>query len=237
MTKTDDVQANHAHSDGDEHSTAHRLVARGVAYGAIVRGIVHEVRNPLQSIIFAAQSLTERADTESDSLAEVLVRSTDRLSHTLEHLAHLFDGDPGAEGPVVVPDIVRHVIELQSFNRGAALITLESQLTPQLPAVTGRVRDIEDALCILINVSIDAVGEGKDGRVTIQVAKDDDATVAVRVCDTARNDGAEPSPSREDLASGIVAAGAILGSWGGSVQSRTDGNPRTVLRLPCWSDG
>lgn len=235
MARTNDVDSNSKGPSDEGGSTMHRLVARGAAYGAIVRGIVHEVRNPLQSIVFAAQAMAEDSGNRDESLADVLVRSTDRLSLTLEHLAQLFEGDPSSEGPVVLYDVVQHVVEMQSFNRDAALITIESALARELPVISGRVHDIQDALCILINVSIDAVGAGNDGRVTIQVARENDVTVAVRVHDTAAVDGTDHTPIREDLASGIAAAEAILGASGGGVECRTDGEPRTVLRLPCWS--
>lgn len=236
MTNTEDAYTNLKRWDGEEHSTVCRHIVRGIAYGDIVRGIVHEVRNPLQSIIFAAQSLAESADARSDTLADVLVRSTERVSRTLELIAYLFDADPGLVGPVALPDVVRRVTDLQAFNRGAALINIECQFTPQLPAVSGRVRDIEDALCVLVNGSIDAVGEGKDGRVTIHVTTADEGIVAVRVCDTGDAHDAHRRSGREDLTQGIAAAESILGTHGATIESSTHGNPRTVLHLPCWSD-
>jgi nitrogen-specific signal transduction histidine kinase len=225
-----------------------QAIARSAAFSGVVRGIVHEVRNPLQSILFASHTLAEQSE---GPLVQSIAHGAERVSKAMELLSHLFDQRVSLEEPVVLQEVVSRVVELQAHNALRITGEIHQALPPGLPPVRGNPQDIEDALSILTNIGKETIGKDKPGDVTIRAGVRDEEWIDVTVSDTG---GALPEPLRAGLAgessgpgaaheflgAGFRAALGIMAGAGADLRVHMDsehGAERSVMSLPRWQRG
>ena len=143
----------------DEHLLSQNEIARNV-----VRGLAHEIRNPLGGIRGAAQ-LLER-ELPSDELREytsVIIGEADRLQRLLDNLL----------GPRTLPEIAavnlhevtERVVALIAAEAGPD-IEVERDYDPSIPPFEGDAQMLIQALLNVARNAVQAVG-GK-GRITVR---------------------------------------------------------------------
>lgn len=222
-----------------------RAVAHTVAYRAIGRGILHEARNPLQSIMYASQALADTPASEMrDRLNDMIARGAERVLEAIDDLTYLYEHPETDDDPVVMKDIIDRVVALQGRSQLQIAGDTTVELPQDLPPVTGSRQVIEDSLCILISVAKEAVGHDEHGAIRIR-ATTRDRWVDITVSDTG---GRAPDPVRRQLASlwsgtttdefntGVAAANKLMATGGGVLWIEADGpgEPRGVLSIPRW---
>ncbi len=232
-------------SEPDFHTLAvAQATARTAAFSGVIRGIVHEVRNPLQSILFATHALAEQSE---GPLVESIAHGAERVSRAMEHLSHLFDRRVIIEEPVVLQEVVSAVVELQAHNALRITGEIHQTLPSGLPPVRGNPQDMEDALSILMNIGKETIGKDKPGDITIAARRRDEQWIDVTVSDTG---GGLPETLRASLAgeshgsanhdflgAGLRAAQTIMAGAGADLRVRLaslHGEERSVMSLPQW---
>src|SRR5690625_3464811 len=118
---------------------------------ATLRGIAHEVKNPLTGLRGAAQLLTRRsADEDSRKLADMMIEEIDRLAVLADRLLSL---GPGARPePVSVYPLLERVCSLSSGRVGR----IDEDYDPSLPDVYGIADRLQQLLLNLANNAIEA---------------------------------------------------------------------------------
>jgi len=96
----------------EEHIAEHHKASR-----ALIRGLAHEVKNPLGAIRAATQLLARRIDTENQEYTELIIAEVDRLTS-------LVDSMLGPHTPLVISQINIH----QVLERVIRLVELEERL-------------------------------------------------------------------------------------------------------------
>jgi nitrogen-specific signal transduction histidine kinase len=232
--------------DAVEVSTALlRAIAHTVAYRGIARGILHEARNPLQSIVFAAQALGDDPTPETQArLSDMIARGAERVLAAIDDLTHLYDHPESTDAPVVLRDIIERVVALQNRSQLQIVGELLVDIPSDLPPVKGSPQVIEDSLCILLSVAKETVGQDQQGEVRLVATARDDKVV-LAVSDTGAR---APDPVRRSLVSllgpsttdefnaGVAAANKLMATEGGVlwIDAIGGGDPRGVLTLPRW---
>ncbi len=140
------------------------LEAQEAANRHLLRGVAHEVRNPLAGLRGAAQLLAQEASGPSvDEYTEVIVNEVDRLQALVERMV----------GPVRTPkrdrlnlhEITEHVL---SLLRGQAPpgVTLTTAYDPSIPELAADRDQLIQALLNLGRNAVEAVGA--EGTVTLR---------------------------------------------------------------------
>jgi len=139
------------------------------ALGQMVTGIVHELSNPLTSILGYAQRLVLRSGrTVEVHEAQQIYDEAERASAILRQLLLTARDSRPERRRVALNQVVSRAVELQRFNLAAKKIRLELDLDPVLPFVQGDSGQLQQVLMNLIGNARQAMeGQGKSG--TIQV--------------------------------------------------------------------
>ena len=117
----------------------------------LVRGLAHEVKNPLGGIRGAAQLLdAELKDPELKEYTEVIVEETDRLRNLLDRM--LGPNNPPIMQRVNVHQVLERVHRLL-LAEGLGNIRLERDYDPSLPDISG---DTEQLIQATLNVARNA---------------------------------------------------------------------------------
>lgn len=120
-----------------------------------LRGLAHEVKNPLAGLRGAAQLLRRRAaDSDQQRLAEIIIAEADRLGALTDRLLHPA-GKPhlAAVNLHEVAERARALIAVEA----APEIELARDYDPSLPAIRG---DADRLLQLLLNLSRNALQAG-----------------------------------------------------------------------------
>lgn len=135
----------------------HMLAATVVAptpLSATLRGFAHEVKNPLAGLRGAAQLLQRRLpDTELQSLCDVLLAETDRLTLLADRLLNQRDAVTLAE--VNLHEILERISTLLVGE--APSLCVRHDYDPSLPALRG---DADRLQQLLLNVARNALDAG-----------------------------------------------------------------------------
>ena len=142
-----------------------RLLAQNESVEALVRGLAHEIRNPLGGLRGAAQLLErELAGPEGGELSEltaIITSEADRLSLLVDRL--LMPDAPAVHEPVNLHRVTEHVCTLVEAE-SAARAGLVRDYDPSIPPLVGSFDQLVQAV---LNVVRNAVEAGGD-RITIR---------------------------------------------------------------------
>ncbi len=142
------------------------LRTQELANRRLLRGMAHEIRNPLAGLRGAAQLLArELEDTAQHEYTDVIVREADRLRGLVDRMV----------GPVQAPSFERvnihrlteHVLHLLRGEAGEG-VTLRTDYDPSIPDLQADADQLIQALLNLGRNAIQAVGER--GHVTLRTS-------------------------------------------------------------------
>jgi len=149
----------------------HRRIAREEALRAqeqanrsLLRGVAHEIRNPLAGLRGAAQ-LLER-ELEGAELAEytrIIVREADRLRGLVDRMVGPVR--PPAPAAVNIHEVTEHVVQLLRAEAGAG-VRITTEYDPSIPELTADRDQLIQALLNLGRNALQAVGEA--GSLTVR---------------------------------------------------------------------
>lgn len=131
---------------------------------SLLRGLAHEIKNPLGGIRGAAQLLGQELEDKSHSeYTDIIIRESDRLRHLIDRML----------GPAnrlelqslnihAVLEHVRKIVDVEAANG----ITLDIDYDPSIPEL---VSDNDRLVQIFLNIAGNAIqAVGPDGRVTFK---------------------------------------------------------------------
>ena len=139
----------------DEFPGADPVVALPAALSAALRGLAHELRNPLAGLKGAAQLLARRHrdDTESAELTGLIESEVERLIALLERL--LSPQPARAHAALNIHAVLERVLRLAESEAGWA-VKLVRDYDPSLPEVEGDADRLTQAVWNLVRNAIEA---------------------------------------------------------------------------------
>jgi two-component system NtrC family sensor kinase len=133
-------------------------------FGQMVTGIVHEISNPLTSILGYAQRLLLRDTRDAHSLeARQIFQEAERASTILRQLLLTARDSRPERRRVSLNQVVSRTVELQRFSFAAEKVHLELDLDPVLPFVLGDAGQLQQVLMNLIGNARQALEERRQG--------------------------------------------------------------------------
>ena len=125
---------------------------------AVIRGLAHEIKNPLGGVRGAAQLLArELPDPQLEEYTNIIIREADRLRDLVNRL--LGPNQQLDFKPLNIHEILEHVRNLMLAEYGASL-KIERDYDPSLPEFTG---DRSQLVQVILNILRNAV-QAADGR-------------------------------------------------------------------------
>ena len=124
---------------------------------AVVRGLAHEIKNPLGGIRGAAQLLErELADGTLSEYTRIIIHEADRLRLLVDRL--LGPSKQPRLAPINVHEVLEHVLQLITVEAGERLV-LERDYDPSLPELTADRSQLIQALLNIIRNAVEASAE------------------------------------------------------------------------------
>lgn len=224
--------------------------ARLEAVGRMVSGVAHELNNPLTAIIAFAQDLAATPQSEEDREAlTVIMQQADRCRVIVGDLL-IFARSRREERRLLAPDeLVRRVTRVLERDSARYGVTLDVEVTPDLPPIEVDAVGIEQVLTNLLTNAFQASPKG--GRVLLAVRTDGDR-VEFRVEDAGAGIASDALPRLfepfyttkapgEGTGLGLAVSHTIVQQHGGNIvaENRVQSTPggggggaRFTLRLP-----
>jgi two-component system nitrogen regulation sensor histidine kinase GlnL len=123
------------------------------ALTAALKGLAHELRNPLLGIKGAAQLLARRVDEEGRTLSAIIESEVERLSTLVNRLLH--PAPPRAPAPVNIHALLERVLRLAESDAGWA-VQLQRDYDPSLPELLADGDRLSQAIWNLVRNAIEA---------------------------------------------------------------------------------
>ena len=140
-----------------------QLITQQQASREVVRGMAHEIKNPLGGIRGAAQLLERELDKAQKDFTQIIISEVDRLQNLVDRML----------GPNRLPnktmhnihDILEHVIRLVDVETNSAL-SFKRDYDPSLPELMTDKDQLIQAILNIVRNAWEALGEG--GEITIK---------------------------------------------------------------------
>lgn len=141
-----------------------QLQAQHQASRELIRGLAHEIKNPLGGIRGAAQLLErEFPDSEHLEYTRVIIREADRLQNLVNRL--LGPNRLPQKAPLNVHEVLEHVRQLVQAEAAGA-ITFLRDYDPSIPDITA---DREQLIQAVLNIVRNALqATGRNGTITLR---------------------------------------------------------------------
>lgn len=123
------------------------------AVAAALKGLAHELRNPLAGIKGAAQLIARRGDAATQELSQLIQTEVERLTALLERLMSPRPQQPHA--PVNVHAVLERVLRLAESDAGWA-VKIARDYDPSLPELLGDADRLSQAAWNLVRNAIEA---------------------------------------------------------------------------------
>ncbi|WP_256645852.1 two-component system sensor histidine kinase NtrB [Thermomonas paludicola] len=123
------------------------------ALSASLKGLAHELRNPLLGIKGAAQLLARRVDADARELTGIIESEVQRLSALVDGL--LNPAPPQAFAPLNIHAVLERVLRLAESDAGWA-VQLQRDYDPSLPEFPGDADRLSQAIWNLVRNAIEA---------------------------------------------------------------------------------
>ena len=208
--------------------------------GKLLAGVAHEVRNPLAGIRSTVQlwdRLPEQARTP-ESMAAV-VAAVDRLNAIVSSLLHFARADSAERQSVDINGLLSEGLDLVAAQAAGQGVTLERDLSRDLPAVLGSANALRQVALNLLTNALQAMPAGGTLRCSTRLRPGGRA-VEVRVTDTGAGIPAEARPHLfepffttrpEGTGLGLAICREIVQAHGGRVELAETGAGRTTFRV------
>ena len=123
------------------------------ALSASLKGLAHELRNPLAGLKGAAQLLSRRVDADGRELTAIIESEVERLAALVDGL--LNPAPPRAFEPLNIHAVLERVLRLAEADAGWA-VKLVRDYDPSLPELEGDADRLVQAVWNLVRNAIDA---------------------------------------------------------------------------------
>ena len=138
-------------------------VARITMIGELTASIAHEVNQPLAAVVANADACVAWLSLPTPNLAEALaaaersVQGATRASDVIRRIRSLISKEGQQRGPVQINEIVEEAValgELQALRHG---VSVELELTPDLPAILGDKIQLQQVILNLMRNGIESM--------------------------------------------------------------------------------
>lgn len=134
----------------------------------LVRGICHELNNPLTGILGYAQLLQETTEGSTlDDIKEIEV-CAQRCRDLVSRLARFARADSAEAAAVDMNPLVADTLQFVEYAIKRGRVKLTTELAPDLPAVTGQANDLRQAILAVLVNAVQAMAGQKGGTLTVR---------------------------------------------------------------------
>ncbi len=138
----------------------------------LIRGLAHEIKNPLGGLRGAAQLLNKELETEQQEYTQMIIEQADRLTNLVDRLL----------GPNQIPSVsiqnihgvLEKVAQLVSFNNPDN-IKVKKDYDPSIPDITIDPDKLQQAILNIVNNAIQVLGS--EGTVTLKTRAASNKTI------------------------------------------------------------
>jgi two-component system nitrogen regulation sensor histidine kinase GlnL len=131
------------------------MLDRQAANRAVMRGLAHEIKNPLGGLRGAAQLLERELPNQSlKEYTRIIIHEADRLRNLVDRM--MGPHQPMKKKPVNLHEILEHVRKLMLVEVPVGL-TLERQYDPSLPEFEGDPEQLIQAVLNIVRNSAEAI--------------------------------------------------------------------------------
>jgi two-component system nitrogen regulation sensor histidine kinase GlnL len=131
------------------------MLDRQAANRAVMRGLAHEIKNPLGGLRGAAQLLERELPNQSlKEYTRIIIHEADRLRNLVDRM--MGPNQPLKMKPVNLHEILEHVRALMLVEVPVGL-TLERQYDPSLPEFEGEPEQLTQAVLNIVRNSAEAI--------------------------------------------------------------------------------
>jgi two-component system NtrC family sensor kinase len=158
---------------------------RLAAVGELVAGVAHEVNNPLSSISAFAQLLLRDSDlspTQRESI-EVIRSETMRASQVVKDLLAFARRSEPQRVPIDLNGVVARTLRMGQYQFVESSVRVEQELAPDLPAVLGDARQLQQVCLNLITNAVQAMAPLGGGTLVLRTTRAGD-DVLLEIQDT-----------------------------------------------------
>lgn len=160
-----------AHDEAFRLNAEIQRVARLHTLGAVVAGVSHEVGNALQTAVLPLELVRRKVGTG----APEVTRHLDQIEHGCETAMRIVGNVLQAarqasseKVPVSLPEVARRTLELKGYDLRRAGITVQLELSSDLPPIMGVPSELQQVLLNLVTNAQDALREnGRGGSIAI----------------------------------------------------------------------
>ena len=165
---------------------------RDAAWSEMARRLAHEIKNPLTPIQLAAERLRHKylASMDSDE-ADTLDRMTNTIIQQVETMKGMVNSfSDYARSPEFNPEkldikqLLREVLDL--FSNMEFGNQIETEIDPELPAITGDEKKLRQVFNNILKNAVDANTSGNDNYLKVSakmITEDKQAMVEIRIMD------------------------------------------------------
>lgn len=138
--------------------------AQSNALRAMVRGLAHEIKNPLGGLRGAAQLLErELSDEDLKEFTNIIIGEADRLRNLVNRL--LGPNTPPQREPINVHEITEHLMQLLKIDKPEK-VNIVHDYDPSIPDINA---DRDQLIQALLNISVNALhAVGDNGTITFK---------------------------------------------------------------------
>lgn len=236
-------------ADRYRQELAHAL--RVATIGELAPSIVHELNQPLTSVLMNACAAERFLAADPPNLDEVrsilrdIVDDDRRAGEVIRRLWYLLKSGTFEPLDVDLNMAVAEILKLLAGDAARRGVALESEVAAELPPVLGDRVQLQQVVLNLALNGMDAMGgvESHERRLTIRTLVDPERTVRLEVCDRGTGiDGTkldrifQPyfTTKHEGLGMGLSIARSIVEAHGGRLWARNNPGPGATfsLKLP-----
>jgi two-component system NtrC family sensor kinase len=154
--------------------------------GQMISGVAHELNNPLASILGYSQLLQmSGADSALSGKLDTLAKEAERCRKIVENLLSFARRRAPERVPLSLNQVVRNVVALMQYQLRVDDVSVDLELSRDLPVLHGDTHQLEQALVNLLTNARHAIrGTGAPGTVTVRTLSTPSGGVRLEVEDT-----------------------------------------------------
>src|SRR6185503_18623720 len=145
-------------------------VSRVTTMGELTASIAHEVNQPLTAVVNNANACISLLPDGAPNLEEVrqalteIIEDADRASDVITRVRQLAKKAPFEKSPLDLRDVVQDVLALARYESATRHITIRTDLSQDLPSVSGDRVQLQQVLLNLVINGLDAMSQVEEAK-------------------------------------------------------------------------
>lgn len=144
---------------------------RSAIVASLALGMAHDLRGPLQTLTLIVDPLDDLlSGPDGNRVRGAVSGAVQHLSDTIGRFSQVYAPPETEVSPLIVEDLLNHVVELQHYQRGQAAAEMELRLPGGLPPIRALETPLRHLLLSLILNAKQALDDRTDGLITLAAA-------------------------------------------------------------------